>query len=50
VSPRPEDAGRPAVAVVPGDIPWPTVEWIERRYKIEAIRTGAGRNGVDWER
>lgn len=48
-SPPPEGAGRPAAVVVPGDIPWHTFEWIERRYKIEAMRFKArDETGVDW--
>ena len=48
-SPQPHDAGRPAVVVVPSDFPWDTVEWIERRYKIEAMRFKArDESGWDW--
>lgn len=48
-SPQPKDAGRPASVVVPSDIPWDTIEWVERRYKIEAMRFKArDETGVDW--
>ena len=48
-SPQPKDAGRPASVVVPSDIPWDAIEWVERRYKIEAIRFKArDETGVDW--
>lgn len=48
-SPQPQDAGHSAVVVVPSDFPWDTVEWIERRYKIEAMRFKArDESGIDW--
>jgi hypothetical protein len=48
-SPQPEDAGRPAVAEAPRGNPWDAIEWVERRYKIEAMRFKArDETGVDW--
>jgi hypothetical protein len=48
-TPSPEDAGPQAVAGAPSDFPWETVEWVERRYKIEAMRFKArDETGVDW--
>ncbi len=48
-SPQPEGAGRPAVVVVPSDIHWDAIEWVERRYKIEAMRFKCrDETGVDW--
>lgn len=48
-TPQPDGAGRPAVVVVPSDIPWHTFEVIERRYKIEAMRFKArDETGWDW--
>ena len=48
-SPQPKDAGRPAVAELPSGNPWDTIEWVERRYKIEAMRFKArDETGVDW--
>jgi hypothetical protein len=48
-SPQPKDVTRPAVAVALSDFPWETVEWVERRYKIEALRFKArDETGVDW--
>jgi hypothetical protein len=47
-SPQPQDAGRPAV-VAPRDIQWGAIEWVERRYKIEALRFNPrDETGVDW--
>lgn len=48
-SAQPEDAGRPAVAEASSGSPWDTIEWVERRYKIEAMRFKArDESGVDW--
>jgi hypothetical protein len=45
----PDGSGRSADVVVPIDFPWETVEWIERRYKIEAMTFKArDETGVDW--
>jgi hypothetical protein len=47
-SPQSQDAGRPAV-VAPRDIQWGAINWVERRYKIEALRFKArDETGVDW--
>jgi hypothetical protein len=49
-TPPPDGASRPAIAQLPRDIPWRTFEWIERRYKIEAMRFKAlDETGVDWK-
>jgi hypothetical protein len=42
-SAQPEGAGRPAVAQALSAIPWDTILWVERRYKIEAMRFKAVR-------
>ena len=48
-SPQPEDAGRPTVAEVSRATRWDTIQWVERRYKIEAIRFKArDETGFDW--
>jgi hypothetical protein len=48
-APQPDPAGRPALAAAPSDIRLPTVEWMERRYKIEAVRFKArDETGLDW--
>ncbi len=48
-SPQPEEAGRRAVAQLPSDFPWHTFEWVERHYKIEAMRFKArDETGIDW--
>jgi hypothetical protein len=51
-SPQPEDAGRPTVAEVSRATRWDTIQWVERRYKIEALRFKArvetGINWLDW--
>ena len=45
---QPESWDRAAI-VVPGDIPWHTLEVIERRYKVEAMRFKArDETGWDW--
>lgn len=47
-APQPEGTARPAI-VVPGDIPWHTLELIEPRYKVEAMRFKArDETGYDW--
>lgn len=47
-TPRPEGSGPPAI-VVTSDIPWHTLEVIERRYKVEALRFKArDETGIDW--
>jgi hypothetical protein len=48
-SPQPEDAGRPAAAEVSRATRWDTIQWVERRYKIEAMRFKArDETGIDW--
>jgi hypothetical protein len=48
-TPQPENAGPPADVVGLSDFPWHAVEWIERRYKIEAVRFKArDETGIDW--
>ena len=48
-SPQPEDADRPTVAEASRATRWDTIQWVERRYKIEAIRFKArDETGVDW--
>ena len=48
-SPQPEDAGYPAVAEVSRATRWDTIQWVERRYKIEAVRFKArDETGIDW--
>jgi hypothetical protein len=48
-SPQPEGVGPPAGVVGLGDFPWETVEWVERRYKIEAMHFKAlDETGFDW--
>ena len=48
-SPQPEDAGRPTVAEASRATRWDTIQWVERRYKIEAIRFKArDESGFDW--
>ena len=48
-SPQPEDAGRPGVAEVSRATHWDTIQWVERRYKIEAMRFKArDETGIDW--
>ena len=38
-TPQSEGAGPPAEVAGLSDFPWHTVEWVERRYKIEAMRS-----------
>ena len=48
-SPLPEDASRPTVAEASRAIRWDTIQWVERRYKIEAMRFKArDETGFDW--
>ena len=48
-SPQPEDAGHPTVAEVSRATRWDTIQWVERRYKIEAMRFKArDESGFDW--
>ena len=48
-SPQPEDAGRPTVAEVSRSTRWDTIQWVERRYKIEALRFKARvETGLNW--
>lgn len=48
-SPQPEDAGRQTVAEASRATPWDTIQWVERRYKIEAMRFKArDETGVDF--
>ena len=37
-SPQPEDADHPTVAEASRATRWDTIQWVERRYKIEAVR------------
>lgn len=48
-SPPPEDEGRSTIAEASRATPWDTIQWVERRYKIEAMRFKArDETGVDW--
>ena len=48
-SPQPEDAGFPDVTEVSRATRWDTIQWVERRYKIEAMRFKArDETGIDW--
>lgn len=49
-SPQPEDATRPTVVEASSGINWDPTRWVERRYKIEALRFKArDETGVfDW--
>ncbi len=48
-SPQPEDADRPTVEEASRATRWDTIQWVERRYKIEAIRFKArDETGFDW--
>ncbi|HSA86339.1 MAG TPA: hypothetical protein VLE46_09160 [Nitrospira sp.] len=43
------DTSHPATVVTPNDIPWHDLTWVERRYKIEAMRFKArDETGWDW--
>jgi hypothetical protein len=50
VTPRTDDAeSRPALAPLSGNMSWDTIEWIEQRYKIEALGFKArDESGIDW--
>jgi hypothetical protein len=46
---QPVGAGSWAGVVAPSDFPWHTIEWVERRYKIEAMQFEArDETGPDW--
>jgi hypothetical protein len=48
-SPQLEDAGPSTIAEASRATPWDTIQWVERRYKIEAMRFKArDETGVDW--
>lgn len=49
-SPQPTDADQPSVvAQASSSIDWSAIRWIERRYKIEAMRFKArDETGIDW--
>src|SRR4051794_33867685 len=48
-TPQPDPAARSALAAVPGNIHLPIFEWMERRYKIEAVSFKAlDETGFDW--
>lgn len=48
-SPQPEDADNPTIAEASSSFNWDTIRWVERRYKIEAIRFKArDETGIDW--
>lgn len=48
-SPQPSDARTSAVTAASVGINWDTIKWIERRYKIEALRFKArDETGIDW--
>lgn len=48
-TPQPDVAGSPALVQPPSNISWDTIEWIERRYKIEALRfTARHETGIGW--
>lgn len=48
-TPPPEPAGPAADVMGLSDFPWETIEWIERRYKIEAMRFKCrDETGWDW--
>ncbi len=47
--PTPQPEGPAANVVVLSDFPWETVEWIDRRYKIEAMRFKC-RDETGWDR
>jgi hypothetical protein len=48
-SPQPGGAHRPTVVEVSSRIKWDTIKWVERRYKIEAMRFKArDETGIDW--
>lgn len=46
---QPDTTGSPAPGELSADIPWHTFFWMERRYKIEALRFKArDETGIDW--
>jgi hypothetical protein len=48
-APQPDPTGRPALVGVPSNIPWNTLDLVERRYKIEAVSfTARDETGIDW--
>lgn len=48
-SQQPEEVGRAAVAAALSGNPWDAIEWVERRYKIEAMRFKCrDETGIDW--
>jgi hypothetical protein len=48
-TPQSESAVPPAEMRALSDFPWDTIEWVERRYKIEAIRFKCrDETGIDW--
>lgn len=48
-SPQPEGTDHPTVAEASSSFNWDTIRWVERRYKIEAIRFKArDETGIDW--
>lgn len=48
-SPQPGDANYPTVAEASSSINWGAATWVERRYKIEALRFKArDETGIDW--
>ena len=44
---QPEVAGSPGLAQLSGDIPWNGISWIERRYKVEAMRKTGARSQIE---
>ncbi|MEX0605563.1 MAG: hypothetical protein WD623_08040 [Marinobacter sp.] len=48
-SQRQEGAGLPSAEGMSRTTPWDTIQWVERRYKIEAVRFKArDETGIDW--
>ena len=46
---QPEDTGRPTIAEASSSIGWDDIGWVERRYKIHAMRFKAlDESGADW--
>ncbi len=47
--PQVDDAHNPAIARASVAVNWDTIKWVERRYKIEALRFKArDETGIDW--
>lgn len=47
--PQPEDTDQPTVVEASSKINWDTTRWVERRYKIEAMRFKCrDETGIDW--